>query len=376
MANAVYIHIPFCRYRCYYCDFHTYVTRESQVVWNYLRALEKEIEKHSAGEIHTIYVGGGTPTFLDVKQMEYFLSMINKAFPKRSIDLEFTMEANPGTISKDKLQLMKQGGVNRLSYGVQTFNDDLLNKIGRSHTREESFKAIEEARQAGIENISIDLMFGLPGQSMEMLDESLKEAFKLNIPHLSVYSLKVEENTVFSKWERQGTLSLPDEDTEFIMFERIITKAEEEGFHWYEISNFARNGYESKHNQVYWKNKEYYGFGAGAHGYLHGIRYANIGSTMKYIKEMNNKNSGIEESQPVNSMQKMEEFVILGLRLSQGVSAREFQKRYGKELHEVFGPPINEFVAKGLLEWKDDRLRLTRSGVYLGNNVFAGFLSD
>ncbi|HBI04961.1 MAG TPA: oxygen-independent coproporphyrinogen III oxidase [Paenibacillaceae bacterium] len=376
MANAVYIHIPFCMNRCFYCDFHTYVTREPQVVWNYLQALEKEIGKHSAGEIHTIYVGGGTPTFLDVKQMDYLLSIIEKAFPKRGKELEFTMEANPGTIDQEKLRLMKQGGVNRLSYGVQSFHDGLLKKIGRNHSRNQSYLAIEEARKAGIENISIDLMFGLPDQTMEMLEESLREAFQLKIPHLSVYSLKVEENTVFSKWERKGTLSLPDEDTEFMMFKQIIARAEEEGFHWYEISNFARNGYESKHNQVYWENREYYGFGAGAHGYLDGVRYANIGSTMKYIKEMKDKNSAIEQSQRVSIMEQMEEFMMLGLRMLRGVSPREFHERYGKELKDTFGSPIDEFVTKGLLEWKDESLRLTRNGVFLGNNVFAGFLSD
>lgn len=376
MADAVYIHIPFCENRCYYCDFQTYVTREPQVVWDYLQALEREIVKHSAGEIHTIYVGGGTPTFLDSKQMDYLLTIIDKAFPKRARDLEFTMEANPGTISQEKLRLMKQGGVNRLSYGVQSFHDGLLKKIGRNHTCYESHVAIAEARQAGIENISIDLMFGLPGQSMEILEESLREAFQLEVPHLSVYSLKVEENTVFGKWEKKGTLLLPDEDTEFMMFKHIIAKAEEEGFHWYEISNFAKEGYESKHNQVYWKNREYYGFGAGAHGYLDGVRYANIGSTIKYIKEMNNHNCAIEDSQSVSAMQQMEEFMMLGLRMLQGVSTREFYERYGKELKDVFGSAIDEFVEKGLLEWKDEYLRLTQTGVFLGNNVFAGFLSD
>jgi oxygen-independent coproporphyrinogen-3 oxidase len=376
MASSVYIHIPFCASRCYYCDFHTYVTRDPQVVWNYLRALNKEIMKHSFAEIHTIYVGGGTPTFLDEKQMDYFLTMLAKAIPKRAKDVEFTMEANPGTISKEKLRMMKEGGVNRLSYGVQSFHNGLLKKIGRNHTREQSFIAIEEAREAGIENISIDLMFGLPEQTMEILEESLVEAVQLMIPHLSVYSLKVEANTVFAKWQQKGMLTLPDEDTEFMMYQRIIEKLEEAGYHWYEISNFARKGFESKHNQVYWQNREYYGFGAGAHGYLNGTRYANTGSTIKYIKEMNEKDTAIEESEPVDLSQQMEEYMMLGLRMLQGVSREEFYERYGKKLTDVFGDTINEFVKKGLLEWTGNRLRLTREGVYLGNVVFAGFLGD
>lgn len=374
MADAVYIHIPFCANRCYYCDFQTYVTRNPQVVWDYLRSLEKEISNYSLGEIQTLYVGGGTPTFLEHRQMEFLLSVLDQAFPKRGENLEFTMEANPGTTDLSKLRLMKEGGVNRLSYGVQSFDDGLLGKIGRIHNRRQAFTAIEEARQAGITNLSIDLMFGLPEQTIEQFNESLTHALKLDIPHISAYSLKIEENTVFSKWEQKGRLSLPDEDTEIKMYELLIRKTEEQGYHWYEISNFAKHGFESRHNQVYWENKEYYGFGAGAHGYIHGHRYANYGSALKYSKEMVLNGDAVEESHPLSAMEQMEDYMILGLRLRRGVSSDDFYRRYQKKMTDVFADSIKKYIEEDLLAWDGDRLYLTKRGVFLGNEVFAGFL--
>lgn len=269
--RAVYIHIPFCTNKCHYCDFNSYVLK-GQPVMDYLRAMEQEmaytVEQYPPGVIDTIFVGGGTPTVLTPDQMSYFLESVRKAFPNWSPSIEFSMESNPGTTDLDKLRAMRDGGVNRISFGVQSFNNDLLHGIGRIHNTDDVYRSIENAHKAGFSNMSIDLMFGLPNQTVEMLDHSVTKALELNLPHLSIYSLKVEENTLFHAMYHRNELPLPSEEDELDMYMLIMDRMKAAGYEQYEISNFAKPGYESRHNTVYWRNEDYYGIGAGAHGYV------------------------------------------------------------------------------------------------------------
>ncbi|MEW9667339.1 radical SAM family heme chaperone HemW [Ammoniphilus sp. 3BR4] len=380
MPRSIYIHIPFCTNKCYYCDFNSYVTDNQQLIWDYLYALEKELEatmrRNPSLRVDTIFVGGGTPTFLSVEQMRFFLETIQKRIPNQAPDMEFTMEANPGTTDLDKLTIMREGGVNRLSYGVQAFDDELLKNIGRIHDTAQVLRSIENARRAGFENISIDLIFGLPGQTLEIFQRTLDQAFSLNLQHFSAYSLKVEENTRFHVLYEKNQLLLPPEEEEVAMYERVRREMDRQGFRQYEISNFARPGFESRHNQTYWKNEEYYGIGAGAHGYVLGKRHVNAGPVQQYIQLVNEKGLPRIEEFAVTPREAMEEFMIMGLRLMQGVSEDDFLQRYGCPLEEVFGKEMEELTNLGLLEQEGHRIRLSERGIPLGNEVFLRFLGS
>lgn len=278
-TEAVYIHIPFCTNKCFYCDFNSYVLKD-QPVMDYLRALDKEMEltvkENPPGRIKSIFVGGGTPTVLKPDEMAYFLQSVKTHFPDWAEDIEFSMEANPGTTDLEKLSVMRAGGVNRISFGVQAFQNSLLTGIGRIHDTDDVYRSLENARSAGFSNISIDLMFGLPNQTVEMLSESVTEALKLGLPHYSIYSLKVEENTLFHTLFQKNQLPLPDEEDELNMYLLLMERMREAGYKQYEISNFAKPGFESRHNMTYWRNEDYYGLGAGAHGYIGRKRHINI----------------------------------------------------------------------------------------------------
>jgi oxygen-independent coproporphyrinogen-3 oxidase len=377
MPKAAYIHIPFCEHICYYCDFNKYLMK-GQPVWDYLQALRTEMKtvlrQYPSDEMKTIFVGGGTPTTLDQKQMAYFLESVNQAFHPVVDSVEFTMEANPGNLDREKLVLMKEAGVNRLSLGVQTFDDKLLSAIGRTHKNSDVFRTVELAKEAGFTNLSIDLMFRLPGQTMEALKESLAAALSLDIRHLSIYSLQIEPRTIFYNRMRKGTLQLPNEDEEADMFEVIIDSLEENGFHQYEISNFARAGYESRHNRVYWQNEDYYGFGAGAHSYINGIRRVNAGWTKRYIRLIRENGTAFVDEHSVSIQEKMEDEMFLGLRKAEGISKRHFQKRFGRSVEEVFSDAVDRLLQRRLIIEKGDRIFLTKRGLFLGNEVFQEFI--
>ncbi len=378
MPQSVYIHIPFCTNKCYYCDFNSYVTQNQQLVWDYLYALEKEMKETvrlaPPEFIQTIFVGGGTPTFLSGDQMEYFLRSVQQAFPHQSKELEFTMEANPGTTDLDKLILMKQGGVNRLSYGVQAFDDELLKRMGRIHDTKQVYKSIEDARKAGFDNISIDLIFGLPGQTMHLFQDTLDTAFSFDLQHFSAYSLKVEENTLFHVLYEKNQLVLPPEDEEVAMYELVRNEMHKHGYSQYEISNFSKPGFQSGHNRTYWKNDDYYGVGAGAHGYVERKRHVNAGPVQQYIQLVTEKRLPRVEEFPVSKQDAMEEFMIMGLRLMEGISKQEFFDRYQESLVERFQSPLQDLSQLGLLVEEGDRIRLTEKGIPLGNEVFVRFL--
>ncbi|MFD2369736.1 radical SAM family heme chaperone HemW [Brevibacillus sp. GCM10020057] len=376
--QSVYIHIPFCTNKCYYCDFNSFVTNNPQLVWDYLEALKKEMERtfscQPPGPVKTVFVGGGTPTFLDRAQMRMFLETVQNCLGAYwTDDLEFTMEANPGTTDVEKLRVMRELGVNRLSFGVQSFDNALLKRLGRIHDTDDVYRSIDNAREVGFENITIDLMFGLPDQTMEIFRDTLEKAFALGTTHFSAYSLKVEENTLFHTLYQKDQLPLPSEETELAMYMLLIEEMEKRGYLQYEISNFAKKGFESKHNKTYWLNNEYYGLGAGAHGYVNGERHVNAGPLAVYM-QMSKEGLPRVEQFAVPREDAMEEQMILGLRLTEGVELERFAQRFGVSVHDIFGKIIEEEVAKGMLEERDGFLRLTKRGLPLGNEVFARFL--
>ncbi|MDE5413860.1 radical SAM family heme chaperone HemW [Alkalihalobacterium chitinilyticum] len=377
MPTAIYVHIPFCEHICHYCDFNK-VFLQGQPVDEYVQALDIELadaaDKYFTEPIQTIYIGGGTPTALSAKQLEKVLASLHKHFTLNDSLKEWTVEVNPGGVTDDQLNVLRDYGVNRLSIGVQTFDPFLLKKIGRTHQPEDIYKTIERARQKGFNNLTVDLMFGLPEQTMEAFDATLKKAFSLEIEHFSAYSLKVEEKTVFYNLLRKGKLPLPTEDEEALMYERLIEQMNKHGYHQYEISNFAKSGYESKHNIIYWNNEEYFGIGAGAHGYINGVRYANIGPVQKYIQSISEKKQARFEANELSEKERMEEEMFMGLRMLDGVSKQKFYERYGIQLTEMYQKQIEQLAASQLIQVTPDRVKLTRKGVFLANEVFEQFL--
>ncbi|RFB17574.1 oxygen-independent coproporphyrinogen III oxidase [Bacillus sp. HNG] len=377
MVQAAYLHIPFCEQICHYCDFNK-VFLKGQPVDEYLQYMDTElkhtIEAYPPSSLKSIFVGGGTPTVLTVNQLEIFLSSINNYLNPRSKTFEFTFEANPGDLTEDKLKLMLDSGVNRISFGVQTFDDELLKAIGRTHRREDVFHTIELAKQVGFKNISIDLMYALPNQTIESFQESLDIAFSLDVEHVSAYSLIIEPKTVFYNLMRKGKLHLPSQENEAKMYEILMEEMEKNGFRQYEISNFSKEGFESRHNLTYWNNEEYYGIGAGAHSYVSRKRISNAGPIKKYMSAIDEHGFPYVETHSVTVEEKMEEELFLGLRKTKGVSISHFQEKFSVSIYDVFASQIKEQKEKGLLEEKDDFIRLTNKGKFLGNEVFQAFL--
>ncbi|PON00109.1 coproporphyrinogen III oxidase [Bacillus halotolerans] len=377
--KSAYIHIPFCEHICHYCDFNKYFI-QSQPVGEYLNALEKEmintIEKTGQPDLDTIFIGGGTPTSLSEDQLKKLMDMVSRVLKPADTLKEFAVEANPDDLSAEKLKILKEAGVNRLSFGVQTFEDDLLEKIGRVHKQKDVFASFERAREIGFENISLDLMFGLPGQTLKHLDHSLKTALSLNAEHYSVYSLIVEPKTVFYNLMQKGRLHLPAQEQEAEMYETVMSRMEAAGIHQYEISNFAKQGMESQHNLTYWSNEEYFGFGAGAHGYIGGIRTVNVGPVKHYIDLIAEKGFPYRDTHEVTMEEQIEEEMFLGLRKTYGVSKKRFEEKYGRSLDKLFPGVLKELSEKGLILNTESAVCLTHQGKLLGNEVFGAFLGE
>ncbi|AIQ31789.1 MULTISPECIES: radical SAM family heme chaperone HemW [Paenibacillus] len=374
--EAVYIHIPFCTNKCFYCDFNSYVLKD-QPVMEYLYALDREMEltvkNTPPGVIKTIFVGGGTPTVLKPDEMAYFLQSVRRHFPQWDENIEFSMEANPGTTDIDKLRVMKEGGVNRVSFGVQAFQNELLSGIGRIHDVDDVYRSLENARAAGLDNLSLDLMFGLPNQTVDMLRESIDKALALDLPHYSIYSLKVEENTLFHTLFNKNKLPLPNEEDELAMYLLLMSTMEAAGYTQYEISNFAKPGLESRHNITYWRNEDYYGLGAGAHGYVGRQRHMNIKGVNPYNEATR---SGLPrlDSFPISEQEAMEDFMMVGLRMREGVSDTAFRSQFGKSLEDIFAGSLHKMLKAGLLEQSGETYRLSKQGILFGNDVFGEFV--
>ncbi|MCY9063088.1 radical SAM family heme chaperone HemW, partial [Bacillus inaquosorum] len=343
-------------------------------------ALEQEmintIAKTGQPDIKTIFIGGGTPTSLSEEQLKKLMDTIIRVLKPSSALSEFAVEANPDDLSTGKLKILKEAGVNRLSFGVQTFEDDLLEKIGRVHKQKDVFASFERAREIGFDNISLDLMFGLPGQTLKHLDHSLNTALSLDAEHYSVYSLIVEPKTVFYNLMQKGRLHLPPQEQEAEMYEMVMSRMEAHGIQQYEISNFAKAGMESKHNLTYWSNEEYFGFGAGAHGYISGTRTVNVGPVKHYIDLIAEKGFPYRDTHEVTTEEQIEEEMFLGLRKIAGVSKKRFAEKYGRSLDELFPSVLKDLAEKGLIHNSESAVCLTHQGKLLGNEVFGAFLGE
>ncbi|MBI5975763.1 radical SAM family heme chaperone HemW [Staphylococcus canis] len=368
--HSAYVHIPFCVRICTYCDFNKYFI-QNQPVDEYIECLIEEMRSASHQDLETFYVGGGTPTALSDAQLERLLKAISSLF---NIKGEYTFEANPDELTETKIRLLKQYGVNRLSLGVQTFDKALLKKLGRSHQASDIFKAVNIARDYGIPSISLDLMYDLPGQSLGQFQESLKQALALDIDHISSYGLIVEPQTQFYNLYRKGKLELPDEDVGQAMYQLLIDNIEQSDLHQYEISNFAKEGHESEHNKVYWKNEQYYGFGAGASGYIDNTRYTNVKPVNHYIQKIRDNVLPRLNETTLSRQEQIEEEMFLGLRMAIGVNKERFKHKFGTTLETIYSKELEELEDKGLITNTDGYVSLTGRGKVIGNEVFEAFI--
>lgn len=379
MTWGVYIHIPFCKSKCRYCDFVSWAGREAEQE-AYIDALGAEMMVRGQqlvlrhGTPATLYIGGGTPTALAEGPLLTLLTLVRAVFGEEIG--EYTVEANPGTVTPDKLALLKKMGANRLSLGVQSFDDALLGRLGRTHTAAEAREAVPLAREAGFGNLSLDLMYGLPGQTLAGLQSDLSEAVALSPEHISIYGLQVEEGTPFHAEQEQGTLELPPETETEAMYDYLTEALPEAGYRRYEISNFARPGRESRHNLSYWQDVPYLGLGAAAHSYLGGRRYENRGELSEYIQALQQRRLPLQLEEQMTPERHMEEYAFLALRTARGIDKQAFKKTFRRELRQVYGKKINRLVRQGLLRETRKNIALTKAGAKLGNLVFAEFLLE
>ncbi|WP_314498951.1 radical SAM family heme chaperone HemW [uncultured Streptococcus sp.] len=371
--TSAYVHIPFCTQICYYCDFSK-VFIKNQPVDSYLEHLLEEFQSYDIQKLRTLYIGGGTPTALSASQLEVLLNGLTKNLDLSALE-ELTIEANPGDLDADKIAVLKNSAVNRVSLGVQTFDDKMLKKIGRSHLEKDIYENIGRLKLAGFDNISIDLIYALPGQTMEQVKDNVAKAIGLDIPHMSLYSLILENHTVFMNRMRRGKLPLPKEELEAEMFEYIIAELEKSGFEHYEISNFSKPGFESRHNLMYWDNAEYYGIGAGASGYVNGVRYKNHGPIRHYLTAVEEGNARITEEH-LSQKEQMEEEMFLGLRKKSGVSMTRFEEKFGRPFEGLYGEIVRDLVQQGLMQIEGDRVRMTKRGLFLGDTVAERFILE
>ena len=371
---SLYIHIPFCKQKCFYCDFPSYAGKEKFKA-EYIEALVKEIEKRCKDYIiKTIFIGGGTPSYLEVNEIEKLLKAINKLNLHK--DIEFSMECNPGVLFREKLEAMKAGGVNRISFGLQTTKNNLLKEVGRIHSYEEFLENFNLAKEVGFNNINVDIMYGLPNQKIEDWKETLETICKIQPTHISAYSLIIEEGTVFYDLYQKDLLKLPTEDMEREMDKLTKEVLKENGYHQYEISNYSLGRKECEHNKVYWKLKDYIGVGTSSSSYIGGVRIKNIDDIEEYIKRIN-KDEEVCEEEYINSIEDdMEEFIFMGLRMNEGINTKEFEERFNKSLESIYIKVLEKNIENGLLEIKNERMYLTSKGMEFSNQVMAEFILD
>ena len=404
---GIYIHIPFCQHKCDYCDFISFSNKQD-FIENYVKAVKKEINNYFKDKtlletytITTIYIGGGTPSYIDSKYICEIMEVLENNLKQNKVkleDMEITIEVNPGTVNKEKLEQYRKAKINRLSIGLQSTNNEMLKQIGRIHTYEQFLETYQMAKEVGFENINVDLMIGLPNQTIEDIKRSLKEIVQLNPTHISVYSLIVEEGTVIAQKIENHQLQEMDEELERNMYWYVKNTLELNGYTHYEISNFAKEGKESKHNMNCWRQKEYVGIGLGAHSYLNDIRYTNVAEIEQYsirmdklnekiinhILELPNKNGKtnlkeeietiyeIEEVQDVEDRKK--EYMLLGLRTIEGVSISKFKEKYIDNPIFLFRKELEKLVEEKLIMIDGNYIRLTNKGLDLANLVWEEFI--
>jgi len=372
--KSLYFHIPFCTKKCFYCDF--YSLEKSDLKDVFTETLCIEIELTLAGlaskpDIDTIFFGGGTPSLLSIEQFRTIFSTINKLC-NLNPDAEISVECNPGTIDRRYLRELKGLGVNRLSFGVQSFFGNELKFLQRIHSPEEAENAVIHAREAGFDNVSIDLMFAIPGQTLESLRYSIDKAISLGTDHISAYSLIYEPGTPLYKDLRKGLVHPTDEDTDYNFFRLISEKFISAGYEHYEISNYSKPGKQCKHNYKYWYGGEYYGFGPSAHGFIEGRRYWNFRNLNKYITRLYNNILPVENSEVPGTKERIYEAIMLGLR-AEGIYLDKFQADFGFDLLTVLHPMINDLKKQGLLAEKDNKIFLTEEGYFLCDEISVSF---
>lgn len=371
---GLYIHIPFCQKKCNYCDFLS-APANKQVQIAYMDILQKEIKEKSIEYkeycVDTVFIGGGTPTCVPYETIVNTMNTVKTTFFLTD-DCEITMECNPGTVTKEALENYKVAGINRLSIGLQSTNNGILKELGRIHTFEQFLETFKWAREAGFNNINVDLMSGLPNQTLEQYEETLLEVLKLDVEHISSYSLIVEEGTPFYQLYEEDKLSLPDEETERNMYYLTKEKLLAAGLLRYEISNYAKEGYECKHNVRYWVREDYLGLGLGAASMVNNVRFKNTEWLDEYLTD--NKYMEKTDEQILSTTECMEEFMFLGLRMTKGVSKVRFKETFGSSMEEIYGSVVAKLKEQGLLEEADDFVRLTECGLDVSNRVWVEFL--
>ena len=371
---GVYVHIPFCKQKCYYCDFISYCNKDN-LIEDYVKAVKKEIRMQNIqSQITTVYIGGGTPSYIDSKYIVEIIDEIKKKnLSKRP---EITIEVNPGTVTKEKLKDYKKCGINRLSIGLQSAKDEILKEIGRIHNFEQFLETYQMARKVEFKNINVDLILGIPNQRIKDLKDSLEKIIELQPEHISVYSLIVEDGTPIANKIEKGELELPDEDTERNMYWYVKNTLELNGYIHYEISNFAKKGHESKHNKNCWNQNQYFGFGVAAHSYRDITRYSNTEKIEEYIKnvmtERLDRNRIIHEIQKEYDAEK--EYMLLGLRKIAGINISEFKLKFGDNPIYLFRNELKKLTDEGLIIVDEDFIRLTNKGIDLANLVWEEFV--
>ncbi|MCF6148278.1 MAG: radical SAM family heme chaperone HemW [Candidatus Kuenenia sp.] len=371
--SSLYIHIPFCAKKCDYCDFNSIVSG-SDIIDRYINTIDKELNAFAGKYVYdTVYIGGGTPTALNESQIRTLLCIMNHHIKNAGVP-EYTVEANPGTLTKNKVRLLKEYGVNRISLGVQSFQDAYLKFLGRIHTGTVATQSIELLVSEGFKNINIDLIFGYPGQTLDEWMQDLHIAVGLQPEHISTYALTYEGETPLVKKARSGLVSRLDEDVELKMYQTAIRFLRENNYCHYEISNFAKPGYECFHNRNYWNNREYIGIGAGSFSFIAGERAMNERNVLHYIKGINeNKNVKVfRESLPQHKY--ASETIVMALRMLHGISEVDFYNRFGYKIGDQFGTQINDLKHLGLVNYDDERLKLTEKGLFVADSVMAEFL--
>lgn len=384
---GIYVHIPFCKQKCYYCDFKSYANKE-ELIEKYIKWLKYEIKEVGEGNkldyendldelvtVKTIYIGGGTPSYLDSKYIKEIIEEIRENF-KLADKVEITIEVNPGTVNKTKLLDYINSGINRISIGLQSTDNELLKRIGRIHKYEDFLQTYNMAREVGFKNINVDLMLALPGQTIAKLEKGLKQVIDLQPEHISLYSLIIEDGTKIEKMLKNNEITLPDENIERKMYWKTKKVLEEDGYIHYEISNFAKEGYKSEHNWNCWSQKEYMGFGVAAHSYTNDVRFSNIDSIEEYIEnyEQGNVTDNFVFHEKQTQSSKMKEYMMLGLRKIEGISIQEFKNKFvGNPLY-IYRKELQKLVEEELIEIELDKIKLTKKGLDFANIVWEEFI--
>ncbi len=383
-SYSLYLHIPFCKVRCAYCDFNTYAGLDDQIR-PYVQALAAEVRGVGAAAArpaaHTVFFGGGTPSLLPLNDLAMVLTALSDSFALTP-DAEITLEANPGTVSRAYLEGLRELGVNRLSFGVQSSHPHELRLLDRLHLFGDAAQAVSWARAVGFDDVNLDLIFALPHQTLDLWRQTVERTMGLGPDHVSAYALSLEHGTPMRAWVHRGLLPMPDPDLAADMYLLADELLMRNGFVQYEISNWSRPGHACRHNLQYWRNLPYLGFGAGAHGYAHGQRYSNVLAPSAYIERLNAGSPttfplspALQQSTTIERDDEIGETMMMGLRLTEeGVALAAFAQRFGQPLDERFGREIRQLTARGLVEITDGRLRLTRDGRLLGNQVFREFV--